>query len=196
DAVTHEVVVENLRAQGFVRVQADGPMLHLEEMKPGTVDLTQTKELFVVVDRLEADDAVRGRLADAVASAFREGDGDCAVLLSESPPSTDRAEGAGREPKTLRFTKRFECPDDGTRAPTPSPQLFSFNSPRGACAECNGFGAILEYDEALIVPHPERSLKDGAIDPWTMPRYDNKRRALAEFAKREKIPMDKSWRTL
>ena len=71
-------------------------------------------------------------------------------------------------------------------APAPTPQLFSFNNPRGACARCNGFGAILEYDESLIVPYPTRSLRDGAIDPWTKPRYDNKRRALAEFAKRER----------
>src|SRR6185369_5583532 len=76
------------------------------------------------------------------------------------------------------------------------PQLFSFNNPRGACAACNGFGATLEYDESLIIPYPERTLRDGAIDPWTMPRYDNKRRALAEFAKREGIPMDKPWRQL
>jgi excinuclease ABC subunit A len=189
NAVTHEVVVENLRAQGFVRVQADGRTLHLDELQTAAIDLTATKELFVVVDRLAADDAARGRLADAVASAFREGDGDCAVLFEP------RAES--REPKAvLRFTERFECPNDGTRAPTPTPQLFSFNSPRGACAECNGFGAVLEYDEALIIPHPERSLEDGAIDPWTMPRYDNKRRALAEFAKGEKIPTDKPWHSL
>ncbi len=75
----------------------------------------------------------------------------------------------------------------------PSPQLFSFNNPRGACATCNGFGATLEYDLALIVPYPERTLADGAIHPWTMPRYDNKRRALAEFAKREGIRMDRPW---
>jgi excinuclease ABC subunit A len=206
NAVTHEVVVENLRAQGFVRVHADGRTLHLDELQSAAIDITAANELFVIVDRLSAEDAARGRLADAVASAFREGYGDCAVLLSESPPRTDRAEGAatrppaeptGTRPRTvLRFTERFECPNDGTRAPTPTPQLFSFNSPRGACAECNGFGAVLEYDETLIVPHPERSLSDGAIDPWTMPRYDNTRRALAEFAKREKIPMDKPWHSL
>ena len=57
---------------------------------------------------------------------------------------------------TLRFTERFECPNDGTRAPAPTPQLFSFNNPRGACERCNGFGATLEYDEALIVPYPTR----------------------------------------
>jgi excinuclease ABC subunit A len=190
-AVTHEVVVENLRAQGFVRVQADGRAFHLEDLVGGATDLTAAKELFVVVDRLTVDAAARGRLADAVSSAFREGDGDCAILLEKPVVAAQAATSA-----LLRFTERFECPNDGTRAPTPTPQLFSFNSPRGACAECNGFGAILEYDEALIVPQAERTLRDGAIDPWTMPRYENKRRALAEYAKREKIPMDVPWSRL
>ena len=181
EAVTHQVVVDNLRAQGFVRVQADGRTLHLEDLKGGGGDLTRAKELLVIVDRLVVDDSGRGRVADAVASAFREGDGDCVILADDV---------------RMRYTERFECPNDGTRAPHPTPQLFSFNSPRGACAECNGFGAILEYDEALIVPHPARTLREGAIHPWTMPRYDNKRRALAEFAKREKIPMDQPWSSL
>ncbi|MFN8665593.1 MAG: excinuclease ABC subunit UvrA [Gemmatimonadaceae bacterium] len=96
----------------------------------------------------------------------------------------------------LRFTERFECPNDGTRAPTPSPQLFSFNNPRGACSTCNGFGAVLEYDEALIVPNVERSLRDGAIAPWTMPRYENKRRALAEYCKKEGIDFGGAWQSL
>ena len=177
NVVTHAVVVENLRARGFVRIRADSRTLHLEELGPRE-DLTKARELLVIVDRLTVDDSARGRLADAVASAFREGDGDCVILLDDT---------------TLRFTERFECPNDGTRAPHPTPQLFSFNSPRGACPECNGFGAVLEYDEALIVPNAERTLREGAIDPWTMPRYDNKRRALAEFARRERIPMDEPW---
>jgi excinuclease ABC subunit A len=183
EAVSHDVIVENLRAQGFVRVQADGRVLHLEDLVGGAHDLTKARELVVIVDRLAVDESARGRLADAIASAFREGDGDCVILIAESPG-------------VLRFTERFECPDDGTRAPNPTPQLFSFNSPRGACGECNGFGAVLEYDEALIVPHPQRTLREGAIHPWTMPRYENKRRALAEFARREKIPMDVPWTRL
>src|SRR6185503_10762397 len=110
DAVTHQVVVENLRAQGFVRVQADGKTLHLEDLKSGATDLTRAKELLVIVDRLTASDSARGRIADAVASAFREGDGDCFAVLE---PRTE-----SREPNTLRFTERFECPNDGTRAPS------------------------------------------------------------------------------
>ncbi|MGH7677921.1 MAG: excinuclease ABC subunit UvrA, partial [Gemmatimonadaceae bacterium] len=186
DAVTHAVVVENLRAQGFVRVHANGEALHLDDVASRSIDLTKTKTPLVIVDRLVADDSARGRIADAVATAFREGDGDCVVLPEPKAQNPERK-------APLRFTERFECPDDGSRAPAPSPQLFSFNSPRGACSDCNGFGAILEYDEALIVPHSHRTLREGAIHPWTMPRYDNKRRALADFARREKIPMDEPW---
>ena len=182
--VTHDLVVENLRAQGFLRVSVNGEILNLEDLGPGRIDLTKARELLVVVDRLTVSpDAVR-RLSDAVDTCFREGDGECVVVPS-SPDIPSR-----------RFSDRFECAYDGTRAPTPTPQLFSFNSPRGACPTCNGFGATLEYDEALIVPYPERSLRDGAIQPWTMPRYENKRRALAEHAKRLRIPMDEPWRAL
>ncbi|HEX8944959.1 MAG TPA: excinuclease ABC subunit UvrA [Gemmatimonadaceae bacterium] len=190
--VTHDVVVENLRAQGFVRVAVDGEIKHLDDLMTEAIDITFAKQLLVVVDRLAVGDEARGRLPDAIGSAFREGDGDCIVLFTEpvKTPLTPKPS------KILRFTERYECANDGTRAPTPTPQLFSFNSPRGACKRCNGFGATLEYDESLIVPYPARSLKDGAIDPWTKPRYENKRRALAEFAKREGISMDTPWQKL
>ena len=183
DAVTHEVVVENLRAQGFLRVALDGVMKHLDDLATEPIDVTFAKELLVVVDRLAAAAESSGRVADALGTAFREGYGDAVALVADSG-------------QRLRFTERFECPYDGTTAPAPTPQLFSFNNPRGACETCNGFGAVLEYDVALIVPYPERTLREGAIAPWTMPRYENKRRALAEFAKRERISMDTPWRDL
>src|SRR5688572_26628504 len=183
DLVTHKVVVENLRAQGFLRVSVDGEVLHLDELPARQLDLRRASEVLVVVDRLAVATAISGRLSDAIATAFRDGDGECVVI---------RADGGDR----LLFTERFECAYDHTRAPAPSPQLFSFNNPRGACPTCNGFGAVLEYDEALVIPYPERSLRDGAIAPWTAPRYENKRRALAEYAKRERIPMDAPWRDL
>src|ERR1051325_9543366 len=190
--VTHDVVVENLRAQGFLRVALDGIAFHLDELADSKRDLTRAKELLVVVDRLSVSPDSAGRLSDAIGTAFAEGEGDCVILLTDAVASP--IDGA---PTTkLRFTERFECPNDGTVLPAPTPQLFSFNNPRGACSQCNGFGAVLEYDESLVVPYPTRSLRDGAIDPWTKPRYDNKRRQLAEFAKRERIPMDKPWEQL
>jgi excinuclease ABC subunit A len=190
--VTHDVVIENLRAQGFVRLAVDGVVKHLDELQVEGVDVTRAGELLVVVDRLVVGDEARSRLADAVATAFREGDGDAAILFAAPVASPFDGEPVTR----LRFTERFECPNDGTTMPAPTPQLFSFNSPRGACPQCNGFGAVLEYDESLVVPYPDRSLRDGAIAPWTMPRYENKRRALAEYAKKEGIPMDAAWSAL
>jgi len=190
--VTHDVVIENLRAQGFLRVAIDGIVTHLDELAGSRRDITRAKELLVVVDRLAVSSESGGRLTDAVGTAFAEGEGDTVILFAESVVSPLD----GLETTRLRFTERFECPNDGTTAPAPTPQLFSFNNPRGACSRCNGFGAILEYDESLVVPYPTRSLRDGAIDPWTKPRYDNKRRALAEFAKRERIPFDKPWEQL
>ncbi len=189
--VTHAVVIENLRAQGFIRVSVDGVISTLDELDERT-DLARARELLVVVDRLAVSSEIANRLADAIGTSFREGDGDVVALL----PSPVRSPIDGAETTRLRFTDRFECANDGTRAPQPSPQLFSFNNPRGACPRCNGFGAILEYDVSLVVPYPERSLRDGAIDPWTKPRYDNKRRLLAEFARKHGIPMDEPWSEL
>jgi excinuclease ABC subunit A len=183
DRVTHKVVVENLRAQGFLRVYANGSVAHLDELEASKTDLTRSAEVLVVVDRLALSDDVGARLTDAIGTAFADGDGECVIILADSL-------------EKLRFTERFECPYDGTRAPAPSPQLFSFNNPRGACERCNGFGAVLEYDQSLIVCNPDRTLRDGAIDPWTKPRYDNKRRALADFARREGIAMDRPWKDL
>ncbi len=185
DAVSHATVVESLREQGFVRVLVDGVVYHVDDLSGPTPDLTKAAELIVIADRLAVTPDARGRLADAIATSFAEGDGECIVFG-----------GAGDDAFRLRFTERFECPYDGTRGVAPTPQLFSFNSPRGACATCNGFGATLEYDESLIVPHPERTLREGAIDPWTKPRYDNKRRALAEFARSKGIDMDTPWSDL
>jgi len=179
--LTHAELVNGLRAQAFVRVVADGVGLHFDELPPKT-NLAKAKELLVVTDRLVVAESDRARLTDAFETAFREGDGDAVALIADG----DR----------LSFTQSFRCPNDGHVAPAPSPQLFSFNNPRGACPTCNGFGATLEYDESLIIPYPDRVLNDGAIEPWTMPRYDNKRRALAEFCKRAGIPMDRPWSKL
>ncbi|MCU0625884.1 MAG: excinuclease ABC subunit UvrA, partial [Gemmatimonadaceae bacterium] len=167
-SLTAQDLADALRAKGFVRVALDGVVVHVDTLVEEQRDVGGAHRLDVVVDRLRVEEGVAGRIADAVSLAFREGDGECAILLDSAVSLP-----AGRPPRTrLAFTERFQCPDDGTVVPTPTPQLFSFNSPRGACPTCNGFGATLEYDESLVVPYPDRSLRDGAIAPWTAPRYD------------------------
>src|SRR6266545_3109338 len=173
-------VAAQLRAAGFVRAQLDGAVMRLDE-PDAELRLRGATEVLVLVDRVAAAQASRGRLADAIATAFNEGEG-VAVAL----------DNGGRR----RFSEHPTCSRCGTSAPAPSPILFSFNNPRGACPGCNGFGAVLEYDESLIVPDPRRPLAQGALDPWTKPRYEGRRRILREVARARDIPFDAPWRSL
>src|SRR5436305_1749239 len=173
-------VAAQLRAAGFVRAQLDGVLARLES-PDAEQRVREAREVLVVVDRLAASDATRGRLADAVATAFNEGEG-VAVALDNG----DRR----------RFSAHPTCSNCGTAAPALTPILFSFNNPRGACPGCNGFGAVLEYDESLIVPQPRKSLAQGALDPWTKPRYEGRRRILRETARAKGIPLDAPWEDL
>jgi excinuclease ABC subunit A len=175
--LAHAAVVENLRALGFVRVIADGTPYHLDEL-PDRLDLTRAAELLIVVDRLACSAGSLGRISEAVAVAFQEGEGVALAVLDGS---------------SLRFTRWPACSACDTPAATCTPALFSFNNPRGACAACNGFGAVLEYDESLIVPDPRCSLADGAIDPWTKPRYESRRRILLDFARSIGADPTKPW---
>lgn len=196
--VKHAVIDENLRTRGFVRVAVAERLLHLDDLVSAGVDLATAPDVFIVIDRLRVADDARGRIADAVQTAFIEGDGDVALLFPEPvlPPEHLRTPQAPGFVTRLSFTERFECPNDGTRAPIPSPQLFSFNNPRGACPTCNGFGATLSYDDALIVPNDERSVREGAIDPWTAPRYEKQRRTVVEFARSIGVSPDAPWKSL
>src|SRR6266545_2578319 len=173
-------VAAQLRAAGFVRAQLDGAVMRLDE-PDAELRLRGATEVLVLVDRVAAAQASRGRLADAIATAFNEGEG-VAVAL----------DNGGRR----RFSEHPTCSHCGTPAPAPSPILFSFNNPRGACPGCNGFGAVLEYDESLIIPDARRPLAQGALDPWTKPRYEGRRRILREVARARDIPFDAPWRSL
>jgi len=182
--LTHVTVVENLRALGFVRVVTDGTPVHLDEL-PALLDLTTVEELLVTVDRLDGGPASASRLSEALATAFQEGEGVAIVLHGGHP-------AAGRS----RFTEFPACSSCDTPAASVTPGLFSFNNPRGACSNCNGFGAVLEYDDSLIICDPGRSLAEGAIDPWTKPRYESRRKILLDFAKSIGADPHKPWSQL
>ena len=187
--VKHSLVVENLRAMGFVRVLAGGELVDLGEDGADTVehvgfDLTETAEVFVVVDRLRVSPDDRDRLADSLSTCFVEGEGEAIVLIhgaggNSSPREvTDPREVTER----LAFTEHFRCPKHPEiEFFEPTPQLFSFNNPYGSCPLCTGFGATLDYDVDLIVPNLARSIDDGAVDPWSKPRYRRERAKLREF---------------
>ena len=177
----HALVIENLVAMGFVRVMLDG-VLHRIDGLPKKTDLAKHKSVLVVVDRITASAGNADRLADAIALSFAEGDGIAVVIAADG---TER-----------RFSSSPRCLKCGTGAPTLTPALFSFNHPRGACPGCNGFGAVLEYDERLIVCDPARTIAAGAIDPWNKPRYEGRRKTLRNAAHSAGIPVDTPWKEL
>ena len=174
-------IATQLKAAGFVRVQLDGEVTRLDAADAES-RIRRAKEVLILVDRVSASPANRGRLTDAVATAFGEGDG-VALILTDT--------GHRR-----RYSELPACSNCGRPAPVPTPTLFSFNNPRGACPGCNGFGAVLEYDESLIVPDARLSLAEGALDPWTKPRYEGRRRILREAARTRGVSPDTPWRDL
>ncbi len=188
--ITDELIVENLRAMGFIRVLADGREIYLAEASEEASDsypkLASASELLVIVDRLRIGDTSESRLADSLGTAFAHGEGEAIVITLNAEDEASR----------LAFSEHFRCPDCGSTFPDPTPTLFSFNSPLGACPTCNGFGATLEFDLDLVIPDPDRSLTDGAVDPWTKPRYGSRRRKLQSLADEHGVSMSAPWRKL
>ncbi|MGB4611794.1 MAG: excinuclease ABC subunit UvrA [Methanothermobacter thermautotrophicus] len=150
----HQRVFERLREQGFVRVRVDGEIHDLED--EFDLDRNRKHSIDVVVDRLvvRRDTEFRKRLADSVETALQLGEGTVRVLNHDT----------GEE---RIYSEHFACPDCGINFEEISPRMFSFNSPHGACPECNGLGSKLEIDPDLVVPYPERSINEGAIVPWS-----------------------------
>ncbi|MDP3937475.1 MAG: excinuclease ABC subunit UvrA, partial [Deltaproteobacteria bacterium] len=178
--------LKELPARGFTRFLAGGKMLRLpdsaEDAEALWRKLARARDGAVVVDRLAISEESRGRLAEALETAFAEGNGVAEVRLVDGP--------------TLRFVNDLRCTGCHRAFEAPTPKLFSFNSPHGACPTCRGFGNTLDYDELLIVPDSGRSLAQGAIDPFTKPSLAHWQRRMLAAAKGAKVKVDLPWRSL
>ncbi|MCH2462338.1 MAG: excinuclease ABC subunit UvrA [Gemmatimonadetes bacterium] len=198
--VKHGLVVENLRTMGFVRILADGVLVDLGEDGAETVehvgfDLTEVAEALVVVDRLAVSQDDRDRLADSLSTCFIEGEGEAIVLIHGGGGG---AGDGGREvTERLAFTEHFRCPKHPEiEFFEPTPKLFSFNNPYGSCPVCTGFGSTLDYDVDLIVPNDARSIDEGAVDPWSKPRYHRERAKLRSFTLEQNASLYSPWAEL
>src|SRR5919198_395849 len=170
----------SLNRRGFARVRVNGTIHDLASPPPP--DLLDHRTIAVVLDRVVLESAHRPRIAESVEAALREGGGQVDVEVVDGP--------------TRAFTEDFRCSGCGAALERPQPLLFSFNHPLGACPECKGFGNILKYDEALVVPDRGRSLAEGAVEPWTHPSGKWYQRELLKAARRHKIDTDAPWETL
>ncbi len=148
----HVELLQELRGQGFVRARIDGEMFELDQAP--ALDLRKKHTIEVVIDRIKVREDVRVRLAESFETALRLADGLAGLGYLDEPKRAIRV-----------FSAKFSCPDCGYSLPELSPRLFSFNSPVGACAACDGLGFKEVFDSALIV-NSDLSLADGAIRGW------------------------------
>jgi excinuclease ABC subunit A len=167
-------VLAKLARDGFSRVVIDG-----ETRDPGDpieLDKKRKHDLDVVVDRLKISEGGRGRLADSVALSLKLSEGLVRVV-------DERGEG------TL-YSEKFACPDCAVSLPEVAPRLFSFNSPHGACPDCDGLGTTIYFDPELVAPDPERSIRQGAIVPWSRRTQIFYHQALASLAAHYRFSLD------
>ena len=184
----------DLQKRGFNRLYQDG-RVHEFSSPETLLDIDFSKPVYVLVDRLAVNPESRSRLVDSIEICYREGQGE--AILEFVPDAAGSAASAGSgKAERLTFNERFECKNDGTIYQEPEPRLFSFNNPYGACPRCQGFGNTIDFDLNLVVPDPSKSLEEGAIEPWTKPRYRGLFQEAKKWARAQDIPLDVPWRQL
>jgi excinuclease ABC subunit A len=177
----------DLQKRGFNRLYQAGK-IHEFSSPETLLDVDFSKPVYVLVDRLAVNPESRARLVDSIEICYREGQGEAILEFV--------ADGAGNAVERLTFNERFECKNDGTLHQEPEPRLFSFNNPYGACPRCQGFGNTIDFDLNLVVPDSSKSLDDGAIEPWTKPRYRVLFQEAKKWARGRGIPTNVPWRQL
>ncbi len=157
---TYQAVFDEIRKAGFVRVRVDGTIYNLDDEQDIQLDRYKIHTIEAVVDRLVIGNAdneeeartFRSRLTDSMETSLKVGEGYLTAQNLSVEPAVD-----------LFFSEHLACPEHGVSLPEIEPRTFSFNTPHGACPECQGLGSKLEIDPELIIPDTDRSLNDGAI---------------------------------
>jgi excinuclease ABC subunit A len=169
--------IASLKKLGFFRIVQDG---EVREANGHTLPKTGTLNIFV--DRLSLDREDRERIVDSLESALKHGGGRVMVRTADG--------------QALEFSDKLECKTCKVPYEEPFPNLFSFNSPQGACPDCHGFGDLAVLDEDKIIPDKSRTLEEGAIEPWTKPVSRGMMKEMLREAKKRKIPVNIPYKSL
>src|ERR1700685_3174303 len=175
----------DLRTRGFNRLYQSAEIFEFSTPE-SLLNINFAEPVFVFVDRLVVSPDSRARIVDAVEISYRESG---EVIFVAAPRE-------GQLSEQLRFSQRFECKSCNIRYEEPEPRLFSFNNPYGACPRCQGFGNTIDFDLNLVIPDKSLTLNQGAIEPWTKPKYRSLLTDLKRFAREADIPMDLPWNEL
>ena len=173
-----------MRKRGFNRLFQDGELFEFSTPE-SLLEIDFSKPVFILLDRIVVDADSRSRIVDAIESGYRE----AGEVVFETAPR----EG---EPLRLRFSQRFECKHCNLKFEQPEPRLFSFNNPYGACPRCQGFGNTIDFDMDLVIPDKSKTLAEGAVEPWTKPKYKPLGTEMRRVARLAGIPLDVPWANL
>ena len=169
------------RKKGFQRVKIDGEVYDLNDTP--TLDKNIKHDIEVVVDRVVVREGLEARLADSIETVLDLSDG---LLIAENADTAEQ----------VIFSARFACPVSGFTIEEIEPRLFSFNSPYGACVECDGIGIKLNVDPNLVVPNEKKTIADGAIEPWSKSSSLYYAQTLSSLAKHYNFSIDEKWSKL
>ncbi|HCZ8105540.1 TPA: excinuclease ABC subunit UvrA [Staphylococcus aureus] len=177
---SHEKLIEDIGKKGYVRLRIDGEIVDVNEVPE--LDKNKNHTIEVVVDRLVVKEGIETRLADSIETALE---------LSEGQLTVDVIDG-----EDLKFSESHACPICGFSIGELEPRMFSFNSPFGACPTCDGLGQKLTVDVDLVVPDKDKTLNEGAIEPWIPTSSDFYPTLLKRVCEVYKINMDKPFKKL
>jgi excinuclease ABC subunit A len=181
----HKAVVARLMKDGFVRARVDGELTELANAPE--LERHKKHNIEVVIDRIVIKDSVARRLTDSVELALRMGEGALIAWVH----------GVGDEPdREELFSERLACEECGISLPELTPQMFSFNSPQGACPSCDGLGSKVFFDPELVVPDHSISLREGALAPWRGSDSVYRFQTLDALAKHLKFDLYTPWKKL
>jgi excinuclease ABC subunit A len=179
----------DFKRRGFRRIKVDGFYYNIDEMPQLNKKIKH--DISIVVDRIIINNELGNRLAESVETALNLSDG---LLFVEYENET--LPKKFRKIEKIVFSSKFACPESGFTIEEIEPRLFSFNSPYGACEECEGIGLNLNVDANLVVPNSKKSLADGAIEPWSKTTSLYYAQTLASLAKHYNFSLDDPWKKL
>ena len=175
----------DLRKKGFGRLFQNGQIFEFATPE-SLLDIDFSQPVYVLIDRIVVAPDQRSRIVDALEQGYRE----AGETVFELAPRE------GEKIRQWRFSQRFECKKCHIKYEEPEPPLFSFNNPYGACPRCQGFGNTIDFDLNLVIPDVTKSLGEGAIEPFTKPKYRPYQAELRKFARQSGVPFDVPWQDL
>ena len=177
------------KKRGYQRIKVDGEYYDIDKFP--NLNKKVKHDISIVVDRIIINSDLGNRLAEGVESALNLADG---LIFAEYENET--LPKKYRKVEKITFSSKFACPESGFTIEEIEPRLFSFNSPYGACEECEGIGVNLNVDPNLVVPNPKKSIQDGAIEPWSKSTNLYYAQTLASISKHYKFSLNDPWKKL